>query len=226
MGGTGRAGARAARRVRPDGAQLPEAARGRSRLRRDVRAHVPRRTAAARIPDARAGGRRAPRDPRSAVGAAWRDRRRPPRRACRSRAAASATRCSSRAAPIRTGTIAADRRCSAPSPAATSRRWACGCSAAAASTAATSSGASPSSSSTRRSPTRSSRTRIRSASASARSTPPRPGERTAWLTIVGVVANTPIARSPSRRLRRSCYMPMSIAGGPDSATTLVGPTSP
>jgi len=54
--------------------------------------------------------------------------------------------------------------------------------------------------------------------------PPRPGERPtlAWLTIVGVVSDTPIG-SPGEPFRLShLYMPMSIAGGPD-IPTLVGP---
>ena len=82
-GRPGRAGAGAARVVRPDGPQLPEAARDRSRLRRLVGAHVPHR--ACRIATIRIGARPSRRITRSSIGC-----RRfrasppsPPRRACR-----------------------------------------------------------------------------------------------------------------------------------------------
>jgi putative ABC transport system permease protein len=45
-----------------------------------------------------------------------------------------------------------------------------------------------------------------------------------WLTIVGVVSNTPLAALPEANPMPTLYMPMSIAGGPDiPATALVGP---
>jgi putative ABC transport system permease protein len=46
-----------------------------------------------------------------------------------------------------------------------------------------------------------------------------------WLTIVGVVANTPIATLAEMTPQPQIYMPMSIAGGPDiAAERLIGPS--
>ena len=120
---------------------------------------------------------------------------------------------------------AAGRRASAPSPAATSRRWACGCCAAAASTATMSSAASPTSSSTRRWPTRyfpesgSDRPAHRlvpAADAAAR----RPGSPS-WASS----ANTPttaLGRATSRPKLLHADV-ASPAGRPFRATDLVGP---
>src|SRR5207245_2891773 len=45
-----------------------------------------------------------------------------------------------------------------------------------------------------------------------------------WLTIVGVVSNTPIRALADANPAAQLYMPMSIAGGPDfPASSLVGP---
>ena len=75
-----------ARGVGPHGAQLPEAARGGSRLRCHVGAHLQHRLAGTRLPGSARGRRCTSRDSRPAVGAARRDGACRPRRACRSRA--------------------------------------------------------------------------------------------------------------------------------------------
>jgi putative ABC transport system permease protein len=56
--------------------------------------------------------------------------------------------------------------------------------------------------------------------------PARPGEAAdlTWLTIVGVVSNTPIRALAEPTPTSQLYMPMSIAGGPDfPVSSLVGP---
>jgi len=56
--------------------------------------------------------------------------------------------------------------------------------------------------------------------------PPRPAPDGAppWLTIVGVVSNTPVSELAEARRTALLYMPMSIAGGPDiPAIAMLGP---
>ena len=123
-----------------------------------------------RLSGSRTDGRRAPGDPRSPVGAARRNRGlRIDLPAARRMRCCQAGRCLSKAGPCRR---ARSRRSSlsAPSPAATSRRWACGSFAAAASIAATSSATSRRRRERGAGQRRLSRIRIRSASGSGSAT--------------------------------------------------------
>ena len=220
-GRTGGPGADPAHRVRADGAELSEAARGRSRIRSLVDAHVQHRLAAGQVSKPSGGDRRASAHPRWPVGHSRRHWR------IDVHLSAPPAFCFGNGLIVEGEVVDPNRARPlsrfVPSPAATPTSCACRCCAGAASHAPTSIASEfnvvvnkaiadayfPGQAPIGR--------RIRS------SVPPINAGST-LVTIVGVVANTPTMALGEPAPNGLMFQPMSIAGGPDiPREALIGP---